>query len=59
MRAFALAALLLTTVAAAPAPDPSGERWWSHIAEIASDRYEGRLTGTPGYERAAAYVAGQ
>jgi len=59
MRAFALAALLLTTVAAAPAPDPSGERWWSHIAEIASDRYEGRLTGTPGYDRAAAYVAGQ
>ncbi len=58
MRAPLLAALLGLT-AAAPAPDPTGQRWWSHIAEIASDKYEGRLTGTPGYERAAAYVAGR
>ena len=57
MRAPLLALLALT--AAAPAPDPTGARWWSHIAEIASDRYEGRLTGTPGFDRAAAYVAGQ
>lgn len=46
-------------IAAAPAPDPTGARWWSHVVELADDKYEGRLTGTPGYDRAAAYVAGQ
>ncbi len=62
MRAPLFTALLALTAAApapAPAPDPAGARWWSHIAEIASDRYEGRLTGTSGYDRAAAYVVGQ
>jgi Zn-dependent M28 family amino/carboxypeptidase len=38
-------------------PDPDGARWWSHIAVLASDAYEGRLTGTPGYLKAADYVA--
>ena len=57
MRAPLLALLALT--AAAPAPDPTGTRWWSHIQELASDKYEGRLTGTQGYTRAAAYVAGR
>lgn len=46
-------------IAAAPAPDPTGARWWAHVVELADDKYEGRLTGTPGYDRAAAYVAGQ
>jgi Zn-dependent M28 family amino/carboxypeptidase len=45
--------------AQATRPDPDGARWWSHIAVLASDAYEGRLTGTPGYLKAAAYVAGQ
>lgn len=30
-----------------------------HLAELASDAYEGRGTGTPGEERAVAYIAGQ
>ena len=59
MRRPVLAAALVALTAAAPAPDPTGARWWSHVAELASDRYEGRLTGTPGYDRAAAYVARQ
>lgn len=29
------------------------------VVELASDRYEGRLTGTPGYDAAAEWVAGK
>ncbi|RVU07577.1 M28 family peptidase [Novosphingobium umbonatum] len=34
-----------------------GEQIWSFVREIASDAYEGRALGTPGYDRAAALVA--
>src|SRR5579864_132620 len=34
-----------------------GDRWWSHIEYLADDKLEGRLTGTEGYRKAAAYVA--
>jgi len=30
--------------------------WWDDIAVIASDKMEGRLTGSPGYDRAADFV---
>jgi Peptidase family M28 len=36
-----------------------GQRWWSHVQYLADDRLEGRDTGSPGYEQAAAYVADQ
>jgi hypothetical protein len=40
------------------AADPSaGERWWNHIVYLASDELEGRDTGSPGYRKAAEYVA--
>jgi len=43
---------------AAPAPDVErGQRIWSLVQDLASDSYEGRGTGTPGYDRAAAVVA--
>jgi Zn-dependent M28 family amino/carboxypeptidase len=68
-RSGVLPALVLAAslIAGAPAPagaesvrpDPDGARWWSHIAVLASDAYEGRLTGSPGYLRAADYVAGR
>lgn len=32
---------------------------YSHIAELASDAYEGRGTGTPGEEKTVQYIAGQ
>ena len=48
----ALAAVLLATV-------PDGRRWWSHVQFLADDKLEGRGTGTPGYRKAAAYVAGE
>lgn len=33
------------------------ERWWAHVKVLADDNMEGRLAGTPGFDRAAAYVA--
>jgi hypothetical protein len=35
------------------------EPWWSHVAVLSSDQFEGRKSGTPGYSRAADYVARQ
>ena len=36
-----------------------GDRWWTDVKELASDRMEGRATGSEGYQRAAQYVADQ
>ena len=55
--AVALAALPLTAFAAPPSKDSSA--WWGHIKVLASDAYQGRLTGSPGYDKAARYVADQ
>jgi hypothetical protein len=38
---------------------PDGQRWWSHVAVLADDRFEGRNTGSEGHRKAAAYVAEQ
>lgn len=37
----------------------SEEALQAHVAYLASDELEGRMTGEPGYDKAAAYVAGQ
>lgn len=37
----------------------SADRLREHMAVLASDEMEGRETGTPGFDRAAMYVAGQ
>jgi hypothetical protein len=53
----ALAPILLAVLPAAAQPAPSAaDRWWSDITTLADDRMEGRLTGSPGYDRAAAFV---
>jgi Zn-dependent M28 family amino/carboxypeptidase len=36
-----------------------GKAWWAHIQFLADDRLEGRGTGTPGFEKAADYMANQ
>ena len=45
----------------AQAPDWSarGDQWWSHIKVLADDSLEGRETGSPGFEKAAAYMIEQ
>lgn len=36
-----------------------GTSWWHHIEVLADDNMEGRATGTPGLQRAEAYVVDQ
>ena len=55
--AFTAAALLLSTSAlAAEANTPRGKAWWADIEAIASDKTEGRLPGSRGYDLAADHV---
>lgn len=58
MRSFLLLPLLLSACATVPAPEAGqrAELWWSDVAALADDGMEGRLTGSPGYRRAADYV---
>ena len=39
--------------------DSLGRAWWAHVRVLAGDNMQGRETGSPGYQRAAAYVAEQ
>ena len=55
--ALTAAALLLATSAlAAEANTPRGKAWWADIEAIASDKTEGRLPGSRGYDLAATHV---
>jgi hypothetical protein len=54
--------LLLTfTAASLFAADyaAEGKLWWAHVQFLADDKLEGRNTGTEGYKKAVAYIAGQ
>jgi hypothetical protein len=56
---FAILALAASTAladAAPPALSPAATQWWADITALANDGMEGRLTGSPGYMRAAQYV---
>jgi Zn-dependent M28 family amino/carboxypeptidase len=56
-----LFALLLSACATMPPPTAAerAENWWRHVEILAADEMEGRRAGTPGYDRAAAYVVEQ
>jgi len=41
------------------APAFDGKRWWEYVKVLADDDMEGRETGSPGLERASAYVVEQ
>jgi len=56
---LAVLAALVAAGSASAADIPATERWWAHVKVLADDDMEGRLAGTPGYDRAAAYVAGR
>ena len=47
--------LLLALPVPALAADAAAQ-WWADVSALANDGMEGRLTGSPGYDRAAAYV---
>ena len=56
---FLLLSPWVGSAAAMAAPDDRAALWWSHVQILASDAYEGRGTGKPGYDKAADYVIGQ
>jgi len=41
------------------APSFDGKRWWDYVKVLADDNMEGRETGSPGLQRASAYVVDQ
>ena len=63
VRAASLAAMLMllsaSPVILADALSKDTSAWWGHISVLASDQFQGRLTGSSGYQQAAAYVADQ
>ena len=59
---FLVAALLVTTFVGAaqqPAPEPSAEILQKYVSYLASDKLDGRRTGTPGANDAAKYIASE
>src|ERR1700752_530007 len=52
---FAAAPLLATAVDYAA----EGKLWWAHIQFLADDKMQGRNVGTPEFQKAADYVAGE
>ena len=61
-RSLALVAAVAAGLAACqtvapPPPTKETSQWWQHVAALASDRMEGRLTGSQGYDDATRYVA--
>ncbi len=55
---LALLAASCDTAPSAPAgTDADTAAWWSITGDLSSDAMEGRDTGSPGYDRAAKYVA--
>jgi Peptidase family M28 len=56
---FAVTFLAGFSLAQAPDWNALGKAWWSHIRYLADDKLEGRDTGSPGFEKAAAYMADQ
>jgi Zn-dependent M28 family amino/carboxypeptidase len=55
--AIVVMALAACSLLAAGAPD--GTRWWSYVEFLASDKLEGRNTGSEGHRKAAEFVAAQ
>ena len=59
------ALLLLLSIAisgqnsAPPAAPFDGKTWWGYVRVLADDNMEGRETGSPGLQRAAAYIVEQ
>src|ERR1043165_2272008 len=62
-RALFPACLLVLAIAGASAQSADlsaeGKAWWAHIQFLADDKLEGRNVGTPGFDKAVEYVAGQ
>jgi hypothetical protein len=56
---FALSLLCVASALAATDWNEAGKQWWNHVRYLASDELGGRDVGSPGFEKAASYVAEQ
>jgi len=56
---FRIIAGLFVFAALGAAVKPDGARWWSYVEFLASDKLEGRNTGSEGHRKAAEYAAAQ
>src|SRR4051794_28009682 len=57
-----LLALTLTSLAICAAEtdwNAAGKAWWKNVEYLASDDLQGRNVGSPGFDKAASYVAGE
>jgi len=63
MRKIIFFLLSVAMLAAQDVPDApkqfDGTSWWEHVKVLADDKMEGRETGSPGLQRAEAYVVDQ
>jgi Zn-dependent M28 family amino/carboxypeptidase len=50
---------MLSVMTLGAAAEDLAQRWWAHVAFLASDDLEGRNTGSEGHRKAADYVADQ
>ena len=58
-KAIILCSFLLVTICANAQQHFDGKTWWHHVEVLANDNMEGRETGSPGLQRAEAYVVEQ
>ncbi|MBV9574290.1 MAG: M20/M25/M40 family metallo-hydrolase [Acidobacteriales bacterium] len=59
---LAASVIVLVAIASWAAEAPrvfDGQSWWSYVKVLASDKMEGRETGSPGLQRAEAYIVDQ
>src|SRR5436190_20774400 len=56
---LSLSLMALLVAAAEPDWDAAGKAWWKNVEYLASDALEGRNVGSPGFDKAANYVAGE
>jgi Peptidase family M28 len=57
LKPWVLAGIALGAAASLADTAPDGTRWWSYVEYLASDKLEGRNTGSAGHRAAAEYVA--
>jgi hypothetical protein len=57
LKPWILAGVVLFAVTSLADTAPDGTRWWSYVEYLASDKLEGRNTGSEGHRIAAEYVA--
>ena len=58
-RLLVVGVIAITACSLLAAGGPDGTRWWSYVEFLASDKLEGRNTGSEGHRKAAEFVAAQ